>query len=205
MDKPDSLKVEALHACLGIWGVSMIVAGKTFTWPGLPARKWIETVLYQDSIRLLPDEDQGSMYDLIYEQKVDPKKIYRHTLSTVSGREWYVAERLVGIMLDDHIRGEIMLCLDLDRTPFAAVLDAVYAVSSRWADDKKRKKLDGFVYGPPMTDPLDRRRDAQRSRELARAAGQPVASGRPSGWTPPKTGRRHRHRPAGNPQFAPTE
>lgn len=172
----------------------MTLAGSVFTWPGMPARKWIEAVIYHDSIRILPPEDQDRAYDLLFEEKIKPKDIYEHTVAAASGREVYVTERLVSMMLHDSVRGQVMLHADLDRIPFGAVLDIVYAVSTQWADEKKRKEFDEWLYAPVALGPDEGRRQARQMREAARAAGQPVASGRPSSWTPPKTGRRHWHR-----------
>lgn len=188
-------------ASLRQWGVEVTIRGQDYLIPPRPAVDWFETMLTDNLLELLPPEAQEQVEELYDENPEAVNQIALDAYEAASGRPWYVAARLVSIMLDTQARGEILARVDLDRLSFAGALDAIYATFVRWMDKDKRAEFDAMLNAPTPGRPggiADPREQARRMREMSGERG--ATTGKPSAASPPRTPQPRRpHRLAGTP------
>lgn len=178
---------DGLHAALRCWAVTFRLGGHQAVIPALPASRWIEATLRSDVLWLLPTETQHEL-DLLLDDQPDlnPGAASERAIAVAAGRPWERVLRLVGALLSDQVRGEVLCAVNPQRAPFGAVLDVTYAVLVRYADEEKKKEIDASL-DAPLAPRTDVRADAARLRERARSVASHGASGTRSGPTPPRT------------------
>lgn len=164
-------------ASLKLWSVDIIVGEQKFTIGPQPASAWLTAILTDDLSVLLEPSDRFAFDELIADG-ADVKDVFNDAVEVISGRSWIVAVRLAALWIDDQIRGEIATRIDIATAPFAAVLDATYALVVRHMTSEKRVEFENELTVDPelVTDP---RSHARRMRERARASGTPSAPTRP--------------------------
>jgi hypothetical protein len=175
-------------ASLGLWGVDVLVADHVFSIPPRPARDWIEAILTDDLSVLFAPDDQWVLDDLVADGEDDVlRSAFRAALVEISGRPWYVAARLVGLLIEDQVRGEVAMRIDIASAPFAVVLDVIYTILVRNLEPKKRAEFERNLAAEISAVSSDPRTAVQRMREMSQQRAQAI--GKPSAAIPPRTPR----------------
>lgn len=195
------------------WGIRFVAGGDAFTIEPLPAADWIDAVLTGAVADLLTDTEADRLTDAVAAGVLgagDLERVFADVVTEASGREWYVGLRLVSLLYQDDLRGEVMALIDPQARPLAAVLDVIYATCVRWKSAEKRQEFDALVFAPPDSAPgaSNPRERAQHLREQSNrilaereatgtTVAEPVeatvaerseASDTPSSETPPTSG-----------------
>lgn len=183
-------------ASLRQWAVEVVLDGESFVIPPRPAVDWMQAILCNSIVDMLPDEAADLIDNMIEENRADViDDVFNDAVEAASGREWYVAARLVWLMTYDQLRGEVMTAVDVNTAPFGAVLDTAYAVMVRWMDEKKRTEFDAKLNAPALgvgsSDPREQAaRMRQRTLEHGGAIGGQSGPRRPRNQPPPENGHR---------------
>jgi hypothetical protein len=139
-EQPSATKVQIpnlvtdLTWSLDIFPVEVLLCGRVFTIPEHPASWWMAQILSEEwGIDLfpgcLPNEEQDEVYDLMVDGEVtveDLSQVLLDMISTVSGRPWWVALRLVSVLQQNWgaLGGELLFRgMDPSKMSFSAWLD----------------------------------------------------------------------------------
>lgn len=186
---------EAL-ASLRLWGVSVVIGEHGFHVPPQPAADWIDAIVTNSMLDLLPTGDAERLTDLVAGGDIESvalQRAFMDAITEAAGREWHIAARLVSLLFQDDLRGEVLSVIDPQVRSFAAVLDVTYATCVRWKSEQQRTTFDGMIFAPAESGPItsDPRERAQQMREESKrllsydAAESAEASEMPSTGTPP--------------------
>jgi hypothetical protein len=122
--------------------------------PWRSAREWIEAIGVSGHLAVLrvaqnPDDVVVSMA-AGQTYVPDVRNATRHVLSELTGRRWFIAQKLIMSGADGELLGELVLSgVDPDRIGVAEWCAAVYRILVRNADPKRRATLDFELAIPP--------------------------------------------------------
>lgn len=130
------------------------VAGLDYEIPALPAAAWLTTLMQDWSpddvlIDLMPD---GAKVALLLDSE-DVEPLVMQILEEVSGRDWWVAIRLVGVIQDQwQILGAEMVLqgVDPERLSLAAWLDTMTLVLMRLLPKDSQAMFVSQIELPPV-------------------------------------------------------
>lgn len=159
-------------ASVGLWGIRFVVAGHTFTIPAKPASDWIEVIVSGTVADLLEDAETERLADLAVAEDISAEldRVFTDVISEVTGRDWYVGVRLISLLFQDDLRGEVLSRVDPSARPLAAVLDVTYTTIVRWKTAEQRTEFDTMLFAPADFAPgeSDPRERARQMREKSR-------------------------------------
>lgn len=143
-------------ASLRIWGVEVQIGDDTYAFAKHSASDWLVALLEADGglhglLVLLEEGEEDRLDEAILAERLTDVEIlkgFKQALTEVSGRPWWQAMKLLGLLLADWhaafglIRGSI----DPDQVSLAAFLDVGFAVLLR---DHEKQILQNHLELPP--------------------------------------------------------
>lgn len=143
------------------WPVEVIFAGTRFEMPPLPAAEWLQVLLADDMDLAdifpgwLSEEEQELINDALFDGVVDMDQLYETCLelvTTVSGRPWWVALRLVSTARASwQVLGAEMLLKGVDASvlSLSGWLDVLLLLVMRNIDPKEAMMFTLKLEQPP--------------------------------------------------------
>lgn len=138
------------------WPVELDLAGRTYTFPAVPAVEWLSVLmaenLDQDQI-LLELCPQG--YELLLDEELDPEELTRALLDVieqVSGRKWWIALRLIWVVRANwNVLGAEMFYRHIDPTALSlsAWLDVMLVLTIKAMEPKDVSMFTSKLELPP--------------------------------------------------------
>lgn len=144
------------------WPVELELAGKTYTFPALPASDWLATLMVAD---LDPDQVILDLcpggHALLLDDSVDPDDLYASLLDVieqVSGRRWWIALRLIGVIRTNwNVLGAEMFYRHIDPTvlSLSAWLDVMLVITIKAMDPKDVALFTSRLEVPPPGEEIE--------------------------------------------------
>jgi hypothetical protein len=136
--------------------VDVELAGKTYTFPALPAVDWL-SVLMADELDLehVVLELCPGGYALLFEEDLDLDGLYQVLLDVieqVSGRKWWIALRFIGVIRANwNVLGAEMFYRHIDPTALSLSgwLDAMLVLTIKAMDPKDVAMFTSRLEDPP--------------------------------------------------------
>lgn len=149
---------DLLRAAFGTQPVIVERDGITYTFPSRTAGGWLETLAgpdwHADILRMAEEEPYGEFLTRAEAGELGRTHLAamaRDVLAAVSGRPWWVAERLVALLRDPEsmMLGHVLQRADPSRMSLAAFLSVEYALLMKGASDVDRMKIESELLVPP--------------------------------------------------------
>jgi len=136
--------------------VDLELAGKTYTFPAVPAVQWLAQLMQDD---LDPDQIILELcqdgYELLLDEDLGAEDLYHALLDVigqVSGRKWWIALRLIGVVKANwNVLGAEMFYRHIDPTvlSLSAWLDVMLVLTIRAMDAKDVSMFTSRLELPP--------------------------------------------------------
>lgn len=144
-------------AALGIWPVTVSVAGHAYTIPPTPAVKWMFAISQRDWLGIIPGFLPGlveTIDDMIIDGVVsaqDCERAAKDALAAATGMPWWSAAKLINSALaSPGITGAMVLAgIRFDEVGIGAVTHAAYRLYTKNADAKQLARIDREIEQPP--------------------------------------------------------
>lgn len=139
--------------------IAILVGGKEYEIPALPAADWLEIFTRSDWIAddILMDLANVPPGDILEMDPLDIDDLAIEILEEVSARHWWVANRLIRVVMStwDVMGPETMFHgVDAGKVSLAAWLDAVLVLLMRRINDDQASMFVMQLEAPPMGEEL---------------------------------------------------
>lgn len=139
------------------WPVDVDLAGRTYTFPALPAVDWLTVLMTEDLDleRLVLDLCPGG-HELLFDETLDSLdglyEVLLDVIEQVSGRKWWIALRLIGVIRTNwNVLGAEMFYRHIDPTQLSLSgwLDAMLVLTIKAMDPKDVSMFTSRLELPP--------------------------------------------------------